>query len=510
MSHKPEAAVTGRRGLARQAVGNMAWVAWGSATVSLLRVLVLVILTRLLAPADFGLVSAALVVISFSLNFAQLGLGPALVQRPDLQPRHVSTAFYASIAFGVLVAAIVWLSAPLIAQFFRMEHLTPVVRVLALVFPISGLGTVPDSLLQRDLRFRVLANREIWAYAIGYGVVGVGLALLGWGVWALALAQLTQVLVRTVILLRLSPSLSPARPTWRSFVELMDYGAGQSMTRVGNILANQGDNLVVGRWLGAVPLGTYSRAYQLMAVPAGLLGDVLDKVLFPTMAKVQDDPRRLAAAFLRGTALLALVTLPVSVVAAVLAPELVVVTFGSRWAGLTAPFQVLALGMMFRTCYRMSDSLSRATGRVYRRAWRQALFALLVLLGSLAGQTRGIVGVATGVLVAFFLNYVSMAQLSLKITEVSWGRFFQVQLPAVRSSVAIGGVTLATMVGMRHSGLPPVVGLAVGGLAAVSVGLLAAWVAPTFALGHDGVYARNMLLGMLPALRKRFAPGRAS
>ena len=107
MSHKPEAAVTGRRGLARQAVGNMAWVAWGSATVSLLRVLVLVILTRLLAPADFGLVSAALVVISFSLNFAQLGLGPALVQRPDLQPRHVSTAFYASIVFGVLVAAIV-------------------------------------------------------------------------------------------------------------------------------------------------------------------------------------------------------------------------------------------------------------------------------------------------------------------------------------------------------------------------------------------------------------------
>ena len=74
-----------------------------------------------------------------------------------------------------------------------MEHLTPVVRVLALVFPIAGLATVPDSLLQRDLRFRFLANREIVAYAVGYGVVGVGLALLGWGVWALALAQLTQV-----------------------------------------------------------------------------------------------------------------------------------------------------------------------------------------------------------------------------------------------------------------------------------------------------------------------------
>ncbi|HET7240101.1 MAG TPA: lipopolysaccharide biosynthesis protein [Gemmatimonadales bacterium] len=498
------------RSLTHQAVGNMAWVAWGSGATALLKVLVLVVLTRLLTPADFGLVSAALVVIAFSLNFSQLGLGPALIQRPDLQPRHVSSAFYASIALGLLVAAIIWLGAPLIAQFFRMEHLTPVVRGLAFVFPIVGLATVPESLLQRDLRFRALANRDVVAYGVGYGVIGVGLALLGYGVWALVLAQVSQVAIRTVILMRLSPTLLPARPTWRSFVELMDYGVGQSMSRVGVILANQVDNLVVGRWLGAVRLGEYSRAYQLMSVPTGLLGDVLDKVLFPTMAKVQDDPRRLAAAFLQGTALLALVTLPVGVVAAIVAPELVAVAFGSRWAGLVAPFQVLALGMMFRVCYRMSDSLSRATGKVYRRAWRQGLFALLVFSGALVGQTRGVVGVATGVLIAFFINYLSMSQLSLEITQVSWARFFQVQFPAVRLSLVMGTATLATVLALRQIGSPPVVGLAAGVLAAVGSGAVTARVAPVLALGHDGVRARDMLLGLLPALRKRFAPGGAS
>jgi len=500
----------GERGLTRQAVGNMAWVAWGSGATALLKVLVLVVLTRLLTPADFGLVSAALVVIAFSLNFSQLGLGPALIQRPGLEPRHVSSAFYASIGLGLLVGAIIWVAAPLIAQFFRMEHLTPVVRGLALVFPIVGLATVPESLLQRDLRFRALANRDVVAYGVGYGVIGVGMALLGWGVWALVMAQVSQVLVRTIILMRLSPTLVPARPTWRSFVELMDYGVGQSMSRVGVILANQVDNLVVGRWLGAVRLGEYSRAYQLMSVPTGLLGDVLDKVLFPTMARVQDDPRRLSAAFLQGTGLLALVTLPVGVVAAIVAPELVAVAFGPRWAGLVAPFQVLALGMMFRVCYRMSDSLSRATGKVYRRAWRQGLFALLVFLGALVGQTRGVVGVAYGVLVAFFINYISMSQLSLEITQVSWGRFFQVQLPAVRLSVVVGAAALATVLGVRQTGLPPVVGLVAGVLAAVLSGVAAAWVAPVLALGHDGVRARDMVLALLPALRKRFAPGSAS
>src|SRR5918911_4979426 len=154
--------------LTHRTLGSMAWVAWGNGAIALLKILVLVVLTRLLTPADFGVVSAALVIITFSLNFSQLGLGPAVVQRPVLEPRHLSTAFLASTGFGLLVAAIVWLSAPAIAEFFHMTQLVPVVRWLSLTFPIAGIATVPDSLLQRELRFRVLANRDIIAYGLGY------------------------------------------------------------------------------------------------------------------------------------------------------------------------------------------------------------------------------------------------------------------------------------------------------------------------------------------------------
>ena len=94
--------------LTHRTVGGMVWAAWGNGAVALLKVVVLVVLTRLLSPADFGIVSAALVVINFSLNFSQLGLGPALVQRPALEPRHISTAFVASTTFGVLMAAAIW------------------------------------------------------------------------------------------------------------------------------------------------------------------------------------------------------------------------------------------------------------------------------------------------------------------------------------------------------------------------------------------------------------------
>jgi PST family polysaccharide transporter len=485
--------------MAHRSVGGMAWVAWGSGAVALLKVVVLVLLTRLLTPADFGLVSAALVVVTFSLNFSQLGLGPALVQRPVLEARHISTAFLASVGLGLAVAAGTWLAAPLIARFFRMEHLAPVVRALSLVFPIAGLATVPESLLQRELRFRFLANRDVLAYGVGYCAIGVALALMGWGVWALVAAQLSQVLIRTGILLRSAPPLLGARPTWASFLDLLEYGVGQSVARVGVILANQVDNLVVGRWLGVVALGYYGRAYQLMSVPTGLLGDVVDKVLFPTMARIQDSPRRLASAYLQGTASLAVLTLPAAVAAAILAPDLVAVAFGRRWEALVPPFQVLALGMMFRTCYRMSDSLSRATGNVYRRAWRQVLFACLVFLGALIGQHHGLTGVAAGVLGAFFINYVIMAQLSLTVAEISWFRFIAAQLPAVWLAMVVGMATLATAAVTRHLDLPPYVGLLAGSLAALGTAVLAAWLAPTLTLGEHGIRTRDTVRGYLQA-----------
>jgi O-antigen/teichoic acid export membrane protein len=496
--------------LTHSAVSGMVWVAWGSGANALLKVAVLVVLTRLLSPVDFGVVAAALVVIGFSLNFSQLGLGPAVVQRPVLEPRHISTAFYASTGLGLLVGAVIWLAAPLIAQFFRMGQLVPVVRGLALVFPIAGVAVVPDSLLTRDLRFRLLANRDILAYAVGYGVVGVALAFLGWGVWALVAAQLAQNVVRTAILLRAAPPLLSASPSWASFRELMEYGVGQSAARVGVILGNQADNLVVGRWMGAVPLGLYSRAFQLMSVPTALLGDVLDRVLFPTMARVQDDPRRLTSAYLRGIASVVLLTLPGGVVVAVLAPELVTVAFGSQWQGMVAPFQVLALGMMFRISCRMSDSLSRATGKVYRRAWRQALYAGFVFLGAWLGHGWGVTGVALGVLCAFFINYLMMAHLSLSLVHSSWAQFAQVQLPALRLTILVGGVTLVIAAITRHLALPPVVGLLTGSVAALGTAALAVWLAPKLALGEHGFRMYDILRSQLLARLRPARLGRGS
>jgi PST family polysaccharide transporter len=154
-------------------------------------------------------------------------------------------------------------------------------------------------------------------------------------------------------------------------------------------------NRIVGRWLGAEALGFYSLSSQLMTAPAVIFGQILDRVLFPTMALVQQEPARLARAYRSGVAACALFALPSGVIVAIVAPELVLVLLGRGWEGVVVPLQILALGMIFRTSSKLSDSGVRATGAVYARAWRQGVFVVAVVVGALVGQIWGVEGVAT-------------------------------------------------------------------------------------------------------------------
>ena len=465
----------------------------GSGVQAILQWLVLIVLARLLTPADFGLVSAALVVVGLSQNLSQLGVGPAVVQIPQLEARHLRTGFTMSVLFGFLLAGLIWLLSPYIADFFRMQELTPVLRTLSWIFPFSGSSVMAESLLQRELHFRWLAGIQVVSYAVGYGVVGVSLASLGYGVWALVNANLAQTIVKSTILLIVQPCPKRLRIEWSAFKELMYFGGGFTLARISNYVALQGDNLVVGRWLGAAALGLYGRAYQLMVLPATLFGQVLDSVLFPAMAKVQNEPERLATAYRRGVALLGLLILPTSAATFMLAPELIQVFLGPAWRDAVVPFQILTVGMLFRTSYKMSDSLARATGAVYRRAWRQGVYAALVVGGAWIGQRWGITGVSYGVLGAITVNFFLMAELSLRLTAMTWKSLLEVHYPALSLTaivcLEVWGVALLT----KTLALPAIVLLSASGLVVASSLLVLLCLTPKFVLGRDGVWMLKTL-----------------
>lgn len=482
---RPEAA----RGLTQRALGGMLWTFSGTGVQAVVQLLVLMSLGRLLTPADFGLMGAAAVVVALSQIVSQVGVGPALVQRKELNRRHVRVAFTISGVLGFALGAAVWLSAPAVAAFYRIPAVEPVLRGVAFLFPIDGLNTVGESLLTRQLRFRLFVALDVGSYILGYACVGVVLAWLGYGVWALVGASVSQVALRTVAMY--VATRHPIRPSLdlRAGLDLLSFGFGHSLAQVGTVLSQQGDNLVVGRWLGPVALGIYGRAYGLMVMPATVFGRIVNRVLFPVMSQVQDERHRLASGYERALAIVSLVALPMSAFLWVVAPEFIPALLGPAWGGAVLPFRLFTISLLFRMSSKISDACTKAAGAVYSRALLQAGYAALVLLGALIGQQWGIAGVAVAVSIAMGMNWLAMAELGRRVTGLSWPRFISVQAPGALFAVLIG-VTIALPVQAAralHLGQLPT--LVVAGLTAAAVTLVVARVRPACLVGAHGLWA---------------------
>ncbi len=407
----------------------------GTLVVSVLRLGVLAILARLLTPADFGVVGAALILSGVAEAVFMRGIAEALIQRPVLERRQIDTALVASLVAGFGAASLLVLFAPYADDLFGIEGVAPALRALSLVFPLNALAVIARAKLRRDLEFPYLARVEVISYVVGYGAVAVISASVGLGVWALVFGTLGRTTVMVGLMLVKHPPQFPRHPAAAAFRELFKFSSGYTLGELAFYTAQRVDDFGVARWLGPAALGVYGRAYQLMADPGDKLGAVLQNVLFPTMAKLQTDTRRLAGAYVGGASVVALVMLPVGAVFAILGDEVIGVLLGEQWLDAVTPFKILAVGMVFRTSFNLSESVAKAVGAVYRRAWRQWAYAILVLLAVWLGHAHGLNGVAVGVTIAMGINFLLMAGLALRVVGASW-------LELLRAHAAPGRLTV--------------------------------------------------------------------
>jgi O-antigen/teichoic acid export membrane protein len=477
------------RGLTQRAIGGMFWTFSGTGVQVAVQVLAIMALGRLLTPAEFGLMGAATVIIGCSQIVSQVGVGPAIIQRRELEPMHIRVAVTLSVVLGLLLGAVVWVGAPQIAAFYRMPELEPVLRAISFLFPMDGLNTVAKAILTRELRFRLYIALDVAAYVFGYALVGVVLAWMGYGVWALVSANLAQLGLRLVLMfLATRHSLRPSL-NWGAARDLLRFGFGHSMAQIGTLLSQQGDNLVVGRWLGPAALGIYGRAYNLMVMPAHAFGRIINRVLFPVMSQVQDEPTRLANGYERSLAIVAFISLPLSAYLWVVAPEFIALILGPRWGDVVLPFRLFSISLLFRMSTKISDACTKAAGEVYLRAILQYVYAALVVIGAVIGQRWGVGGVAVAVSIAMAVTWQNMAWLARRVTGLSWPRFFVAHLPAAALALVIAATAAVVAHWARGAHLGGIFVLVVAGLAAAGVGFAVVRLRPAVFLGPHGTWA---------------------
>ena len=386
---------------------------------------VLFILARLISKAEFGIVQSALVVVGLSQLLSQMGVGPAIVQKASLTSIHIRVASTISLMLSAAFFLIVFFCSGLLAVFFNMPELQNVLKVVAILFIIEGITTVSQSLLLREMKQKILVKISFISYLVGYGVVAVVLSYYGFGLWSLIIGQLMQSLLKCILsFIKCKHSIMPSFSK-KETKELLYYGGGFTIAKLFNYLALQGDNIITGRYLGADALGVYSRAYSIMVKPVSLIGDSIDKALFPAMAARQNQHDRLVEAFVNGSKMISFLCIPISCVLIFSSKEIINVLLDSQWADTVIPLQILTAGLIFRMGYKMGDCLSRATGNVYSRAKRQFVYAVCVILGCYIGSHWGIIGVSFGTLFAVTMNYILMIHLSLDILKINWLYFLK-------------------------------------------------------------------------------------
>lgn len=366
------------------------------------------VLARLLGPSTYGVISAATVYVTLTTLVLDQGLAAAVVQRPRLEARTAGAVATANLVTGVVLAAGTWLLAPLVADFFRADRLTELLRVLGLGLLLKAVAITPRALQLRRLGFRTLALADIVGGVSG-AVLGIGAAVLGADIWSLAWQVLATDLVIGAVLVAATRDCRPNLQL-RRLGEVLPFSVRILGSNSLAFLSRNSDNILVGRFLGVTSLSLYSMAYRVLVIPVQLIGQTVNRVAFPTLARLTGDAQRLASTTRMITEMLATAAIPPMVLAAVASSELIRVVLGPDWSAASTVLSVLALAGARETALQGTHSLMRAMGRG-RLILRYEIGAACVqLTGIVIGLQFGVLGVAIGfTLAGFVLTPVLMA-----------------------------------------------------------------------------------------------------
>lgn len=369
-------------GLAAASARGAGWLLVSTAVTSVLQLVSAAVLGRLLTPADFGVVAAALLLTRVVYYFSQFGLGSALVQKPELSGDDVRAAAWLAVVIGAVATIVGMLAAPPVSALLRQPGSVHVAQVLSISFLLTGVATTPLALLRRHLRFRAIAAIEVTSYAVGYLVVGVPAVLAGAGLWSLVIATLVQGTVQAVGGLVTAPHPVSLRPPAGALAPLAGFGGKVSVVGLLEFWSLQLDSLGVARGRPAADLGQYTRG-TLLAYPIVQSSLVVTRVLGSTFARL-DDVDRLRRAYRDTSVVLATAVLTAAAVLAGCHDTLVIGVLGDQWTAAAAILPWLAGASAFQALSQLPAVLCEARGVLRPKIWVQlavlASFAAAVVV----------------------------------------------------------------------------------------------------------------------------------
>ncbi len=429
--------------LKQKAVRSVQWASLSQVVRQVVQFGSLAVLAALLAPDDFGLLAMALVITGMMDLFKDLGTRVAIIQKTDASPQFLSSIFWVNAGIGTTAALLLLLSAPLVAIAYKEPRLTPVLQILAINFPISGLGISLKAHLEKNISFGLLGIVEAGSVVLG-AITAIVLAILDYGVWALV----AQSLVTTFSATLFSWILSGWRPhftfDWQEIRGVLGFSMNYTGFTVLNYIARNIDYFLIGRYLGKEALGYYTLAYRIMVYPVQNISFILNRVMFPVLSKVQEDNGKISRAFLQITAGIALASFPLMLGVMALSDSFVHVVLGDKWLPVAGLLVILAPVGMFQ-------SINSTVGAIYLiknrtdTLFRWGVFSTMITITAFViGLQYGITGMAWAYLVTSLILFYPSYKIPLRFINLKVRNVLKVvQIPLFNSLLMLASLLLA-------------------------------------------------------------------
>jgi O-antigen/teichoic acid export membrane protein len=463
---KPEGSLTGRA-----FVGSF-WLFALRGTYEAFYLIRIVIIARILAPRDFGLLGIALLVVGTVETFSTTGFHDALIQRKETSKAELDIAWSLMIIRGAVLFLILYFAAPLAAGFFREPNSVMVIRLIALTSLLQGFNNVGIVLFRKELEFYKQFLYQFVGVVADFAV-SVSLAFILRNVLALVFG----LVVGQLALCVMSYVLCPYQPSFRlqrkRIRELFHFGKWVLGSTILLFLILQGDGFFVGKFLGVTLLGLYQMANKISNTPATELTHIISQVAFPVYAKLQDESVRLREAYLRIIQLIAFLSFPLAAFIFSLSPDFTRIFLGEKWMPMVPAMKVLAVAGLFRALGATGGPVFYGLGKPKLDTQINAL--RLVVMATLLYPLSirwGIVGTAAAVLCSVVLATLGFLTLSQRLTGCRPRDYIRVFLFPVVGGFAV----MAAIKGCQAIGSHGIVGFFLTALAGLIVYLALALV----------------------------------
>jgi O-antigen/teichoic acid export membrane protein len=464
----------------------------GRAAIALAQI---VMLSRILDPADFKLVAIATAIVNVGIVFTDMGISNALIRFRDITAAELVSLFWLNIMLGGAVTLVVAAASPLIAYFYGDSRLVPLVLMASTIFFIAALGQQQRVLAEKNLRFNILFRIEIVSALIGFGVA-VTMALLSFGASSIVFGNAANALgVSCLCWVMLADGFRP-KPTfsWATTKRFIAFGSNIVFIQMLYALALNGDIILGGRFITGSALGYYFQPRDLCLRIMFLVNPIVTRVSFPLLASVAHDKPRVRSVYLKATNMTASVNFPIYAFLAVFSPEMVEIVLGPNWIESAPIMRVLAIWCAVRSVSNPLGSLLFATGETKRTMVSALGVAVATFVFVYLGASFGILGIPAALAV---LNAILIPAFWAWLIRPACGAGFAeyhhvLLLPALATAcAAIVGISLAHLVEA------PLVRLALGGAAGG-----AAYIASSWVVNRDWLISMTELLTDIPPMSR--------